>query len=212
VSDLVALAVQARTTIGTRAAKKVRASGMIPGIVYGHKQDPVAVSVPAKELDHAIRVQHARTFEISLNGKKETVLIRELQWDHLGKEMFHIDLWRVDATERVKVTVPVELRGQPKATGGGVLEQPLHTLHIECPALKIPENIRVDINNLTLGAPIHVSDLSLPEGVKVLDAAEAVVVQLKLPGQEEPVEGAAEATGAEPEVLTAKKPKEGEEE
>lgn len=211
-SDLVALTVQPRTGTGTKNAKKVRKSGFIPGIVYGHKQDPVAVSVPAKELDHAIRVQHARTFELTLNGKKETVLIRELQWCHLGKEMYHIDLWRVDATERVKVTVPVELRGVPKNTGGGVLEQPLHMLHIECPALKIPESFRIDIEGLTLGAPIHVSDLKLPEGVKVLDAAEAVVVQLKLPGQEEPVEGAAPAEGAEPEVLTAKKPKDGEEE
>jgi large subunit ribosomal protein L25 len=212
VSDLVALTVQPRTGTGSRAAKKVRKSGFIPGIVYGHKQDPVAVSVPAKELDHAIRVQHARTFELTLNGQKETVLIRELQWDHLGKEMFHIDLWRVDKEARVKVTVPVELRGVPKNTGGGVLEQPLHVLHIECLALKIPESFRLDIEGLTLGAPIHVSDLQLPEGVKVLDAAEAVVVQLKLPGMEEPVEGAAPAEGAEPEVLTAKKPKEGEEE
>ena len=210
-SSLVTLAVQPRTTTGTRSAKKVRAQGLIPGIVYGHKQDPVNIAVPAKELDHAIRVQHARTFEITVNGKKETVLVRELQWDHLGKEMYHIDLWRVDATERVKVTVPVELRGMPKTTGGGVLEQPLHTLHIECLALAIPEAIRVDINNLTLGAPIHVRELTLPEGVKVLEAPEAVVVQLKLPGQEEPEE-TTETTGAEPEVLTAKKPKEGEEE
>jgi len=211
VSDLVALAVQPRTTTGSRAAKKVRAAGMIPGIVYGHKQDPVAVSVPAKELDHAIRVQHARTFELTLNGKKETVLIRELQWDHLGKEMYHIDLWRVDAAERVKVTVPVELRGVPKNTGGGVLEQPLHLLHIECFALKIPDAFRLEIEGLTLGNPIHVRDLSLPEGVKVLEPGEAVVVQLKLPGQEEPTEAPA-ADAAEPEVLTAKKPKEGEEE
>lgn len=210
-SSLVSLAVQPRTTTGTRAAKKTRAAGMIPGIVYGHKQDPVAVAVPAKELDHAIRVQHARTFEIAVGGKKETVLIRELQWDHLGKEMYHIDFWRVDASERVKVTVPVELRGIPKATGGGVLEQPLHTLHIECPALAIPEAIRVEITNLTLGAPIHVRELTLPEGVKVFEAPEAVVVQLKLPGQEEPTE-TTEAGAAEPEVLTAKKPKEGEEE
>ncbi|MCU0706191.1 MAG: 50S ribosomal protein L25 [Fimbriiglobus sp.] len=207
-SELVALAVQPRSTTGTKAAKKTRAAGMIPGIVYGHKQDPVSVSVPAKELDHAIRVQHARTFEITLNGKKETVLIRELQWCHLGKEMYHIDLWRVDAAERVKVTVPVELRGAPKTTGGGVLEQPLHLLHIECFALKIPEAFRVDIEGLTLGHPIHVRDLALPEGVKVLDPAEAVVVQLKLPGQEEATEPAADA--AEPEVLTAKKPKDGE--
>jgi large subunit ribosomal protein L25 len=210
VSELVALDVQPRSTTGTRAAKKVRAAGMIPGIVYGHKQDPVAVSVPAKELDHAIRVQHARTFELTLNGKKETVLIRELQWDHLGKEMYHIDLWRVDKEERVKVTVPVELRGTPKTTGGGVLEQPLHLLHIECFALKIPDSFRLEIEGLTLGHPIHVRDLQLPEGVKVLEPGEAVVVQLKLPGMEEPVEGAADAV--EPEVLTAKKPKEGEEE
>jgi large subunit ribosomal protein L25 len=211
VSELVALDVQPRTTTGTKSAKKIRAAGMIPGIVYGHKQDPVAVSVPAKALDHAIRVQHARTFELTLNGKKETVLIRELQWDHLGKEMYHIDLWRVDAAERVKVTVPVELRGTPKTTGGGVLEQPLHLLHIECFALKIPDSFRLEIEGLTLGHPIHVRDLQLPEGVKVLEPGEAVVVQLKLPGQEEPVEGAP-ADGTEPEVLTAKKPKEGEEE
>lgn len=204
-SELVALPVQVRTTKGTRAAKKTRAAGLIPGTVYGHKQDPVSISVPAKELDHAVRVQHARTFTIQLNGKAETVLIRELQWDHLGKEMYHIDLWRVDAAERVRVNVPVELRGVPKATGGGVLEQPLHFLHVECFALNIPDAFKVDLESLTLGKPIHVSDLSLPEGVKVLDAAEAVVVQLKLPGQEEPTE---EATGAEPEVLTAKKPKE----
>lgn len=210
-SELVALDVQPRTTTGTKSAKKIRAAGMIPGIVYGHKQDPVAVSVPAKALDHAIRVQHARTFELTLNGKKETVLIRELQWDHLGKEMYHIDLWRVDAAERVKVTVPVELRGTPKTTGGGVLEQPLHLLHIECFALKIPDSFRLEIEGLTLGHPIHVRDLQLPEGVKVLEPGEAVVVQLKLPGQEEPVEGAP-ADGTEPEVLTAKKPKEGEEE
>ena len=211
-SDLVSLTVQPRTGTGTKLAKKVRAAGMIPGIVYGHKQEPVAVSVPAKELDHAIRVQHARTFEVNLNGKTETVLIRELQWDHLGKEMFHIDLWRVDKDKRVTVTVPVELRGIPKNTGGGVLEQPLHTLHIECLAIKIPESVRVEIETLTLGAPVHVSDLKLPDGVTALDPPEAVVVQLKLPGAEEPTEATAAAEGTEPEVLTAKKPKEGEEE
>jgi large subunit ribosomal protein L25 len=210
-SQLVTLAVQPRTATGTRAAKKIRAQGMIPATIYGHKQEPVSVSVPAKELDHAIRVQHARTFEITVNGKKDTVLVRELQWDHLGMEMYHIDLWRVDANERVKVTVPVELRGIPKATGGGVLEQPLHTLHIECLALAIPDGIRVDISTLSLGAPIHVRELKLPEGVKVLEPAEAVVVQLKLPGQEEPEE-VSDTTTAEPEVLTAKKPKDGEEE
>jgi large subunit ribosomal protein L25 len=208
VSDIVSLKVSARTDTGSRASKKLRKTGLVPGIVYGHKETPVQIAVNAKELDHAVRVQHARTMEIDLNGKKETVLIRELQWDYLGSEMIHIDFWRVSASERVKVTVPVELRGAPKTTGGGVLDQPFHTLHIECGATAIPDSIRVDINNLLLGSPIHVSDLKLPEGVKVLEPGEAVVVQLKLPGQEVETPAAGES---EPEVLTAKKPKEGEE-
>jgi len=208
-SNLVTLVVHPRTASGSRAAAKVRKKGLIPGIVYGHKIDPVNVSVPAKELNHAIRVQHVRTLNISLEGKSETVLIRELQWDYLGKEMVHIDLWRVSASERVKVVVPVELRGIPKATGGGVLDQPFHQLHVECPATAIPEAIRIDISTLTLGHPIHVRELTLPEGVTVLEPAEAVIVQLKVPGAEPAV---AEDTGAGPEILTAKKPKEGEEE
>jgi large subunit ribosomal protein L25 len=209
VSEIVALAVKARTENGSKASRKLRKQGLVPGIVYGHKEAVVQISVPAKELDHAIRVQHARSFEIDLNGKKETVLIRELQWDFLGKEMIHVDLWRVSKTEKVKVTVPVELRGAPKSMGGGVLDQPFHQLHIECLVTAIPEYIRVDISGLTIATPIHVKELVLPEGVKVLESPEAVVVHLKIPGAEpEPVASAV----AEPEVLTAKKPKEGEEE
>jgi large subunit ribosomal protein L25 len=143
-----------------------------------------------------------------MNGKSETVLIRELQWDYLGKEMVHIDLWRVDASERVRVVVPVEVRGVPKVMGGGVLDQPFHQLHIECLATAIPDSIRVEITNLMVGSPIHVRELKLPENITVLEAPEAVVIQLKIPG-EEPTP--ADGTGAEPEVLTAKKPKEGEE-
>ena len=97
-------------------------------------------------------------------------------------------------TDRVRVTVPVELRNSPKVTGGGVLDQPYHTLHVECSPVKIPETIRIDITNLTLGHPIHVKELQVPDGVKLLDPPEAVVVQLKLPG----VEAAAPVVAAEP--------------
>src|SRR5262249_58610431 len=121
--------------------------------------------------------------------------------------------------EKVKVTIPVELRNSPKATGGGVLDQPLHTLHVECPLGAIPDSIRIDITNLTLGHPIHVKELTLPEGVKVLESPEAVVVQLKLPGVEAVVAptGAAAAPGAavpaaEPEVIKKEKKAEEEEE
>jgi large subunit ribosomal protein L25 len=201
----VTLKASPRTGRGSRLADKLRKQGLVPGMVYGHKQANVQVAVDATELDRAIRVQHARVLDLEIDGKPETVLIREVQWDYLGKQMIHVDFERKDRAELVRVTVPVELRNAPKQTGGGVLDQPLHTLHVECPLGSIPEAIRIDITNLTLGQPIHVRELTLPEGVKVLEAPEAVVVQLKLPG----VEAAAAPTlgepGAGPEVIKKEK-------
>jgi large subunit ribosomal protein L25 len=207
----VTLKAQARTGSGSRSAVKLRKQGLVPAIVYGHKQDNVQVAVSAEDLDRAIRVQHARVLDLEIGGKKETVLIRELQWDYLGKQMIHVDFERKDRAELVRVTVPVELRNAPKATGGGVLDQPLHTLHVECPLGNIPEAIRIDLTNLTLGSPIHVKELTLPEGVKVLEAPEAVVVQLKLPGVE-PVATTPLEPGAGPEVIKPEKKKADEDE
>lgn len=206
-SDITKLAVHPRPAVGGRASMKLRKQGLIPAVIYGHKEETVHVAVNAVELERAIRVLHARTFRLTVNGKEDTVLIKELQWDHLGSEMLHVDFERRSLTERVNVVIPIELRNSPKATGGGVIDQPLHALHVECDFGNIPEAVRVDILNLTIGHPIHVSDLKLPDGVVATDAPEAVVVQLKIPGAEpEPTE----ATSNEPEVLTAKKPKDAE--
>lgn len=211
-AEIVSLQAQPRAGSGSRAAAKVRKQGLIPGIIYGHKEANVAVAVNAEELDRAIRVRHARVLDLQLDGKKETVLIRDLQWDYLGRTMLHVDFARVSESDRVRVTVPVELRNTPKVTGGGVLDQPLHSLHIECSPVRIPEAIRIDILNLTLGAPIHVRELQLPEGVKVIEAPEAVVVQLKLPGAEPVVAGIPTEPGAGPEVIKKEKKAEEEEE
>jgi large subunit ribosomal protein L25 len=205
-----------RAGSGTRHAAKLRKQGLVPAIVYGHKEANVAVAVSAEELDRAIRVLHVRMLALEIDGKPETVLIRELQWDSFGKQMMHVDFERKSATEKVRVNVPVELRNAPKATGGAVLDQPLHALHIECPLGEIPEAIRIDITNLELGHPIHVKELTVPEYVRVLDNPEAVVVQLKLPGLEAaPVVAGAAAPAegvAEPEVIKKEKEVEEEEE
>jgi large subunit ribosomal protein L25 len=212
-SDIVTIKADPRTGCGSRTAFQLRKKGLVPGIVYGHKIANVQVAISAEELDRAIRVLHARVLDLLIDGKPETVLIRELQWDHLGKTMLHVDFERKSRTEKVKVTVPVELRNSPKVTGGGVLDQPLHTLHIECSLGAIPEAIRVDITNLLLGSPIHVKELSLPEGVKVLESLEAVVVQLKLPGIEVTTATAAAVPGAaEPEIIKKEKKAEDEDE
>lgn len=204
-SEAFALKVQPRDGRGSRKASKLRKQGLLPAVIYGHKEEVVSVAVSYEEFDRAIRVHHARVFTVQVNGKPETVLIRELQWDHLGKEMVHVDLWRVSKDERVKVVIPVKLKNIPKSMGGGVLDQPLHQLHIECSPTSIPDDITIDITNLTLGNPIHIRELNLPEGVKVLESPEMVVVQIKLAGLEPTAVG--EPGAAEPEVLTAKKPK-----
>ena len=112
----------------------------------------------------------------------------------------------------IRVSVPVELRNVPKITGGGVLDQPLHAIHVECSPIKIPEAIRIDITNLTLGSPIHVKELQVPEGVTVLEPPEAVVVQLKLPGVEAVVAPVVVETGTGPELIKKEKKAEDEDE
>ncbi|MBL8867557.1 MAG: 50S ribosomal protein L25 [Gemmataceae bacterium] len=213
-SVTVSLATEPRTGTGSRAAHKLRKAGRIPAVIYGHKEAVVPVTVDAKELHRAIVLQHARVLDLKVAGKTETVLIRELQWDHLGSEMVHVDFARVSKDERVRVTVPIKLKNAPKSMGGGVLDQPFHQVHIECLAIAIPDEITIDITNLTLGQPIHVSDLQLPEGVKVLEAPEGVVVQLKLPGVEVAATPAATdaAAASGPEVIKKEKKVEDEEE
>jgi large subunit ribosomal protein L25 len=208
-SEIAKLTVHSRTETGSRAAAKLRKTGKIPAVVYGHNEPTVKIAVDAVELNRAIRVLNARTFTLEVNGKTDTVLIKELQWDHLGNEMIHVDFERHDLKEKVRVVVPIELRNSPKTMSGGVLDQPMHQLHVLCSLTDRPDSIRVDILNLTLGRPIHVRELTLPPGVVAHDRPELVVVQIKLPGAEVTTD---DTTGAEPEVLTAKKPKDGEEE
>jgi large subunit ribosomal protein L25 len=212
VAESITLSTQPRSGSGSREAKRLRQKGLIPAIVYGHKETPEVVAVSHEEIESAIR-HHAHTLELQTGAKKQTVLIQEVQYDHLGKDILHIDLLRVSATDKIHVTVPIELRGTAAgAKGGGVLIQPLHDLHIECLVSARPDSIRVKLDDLQVGQAIHVRELQVPPGVKVLHDPDAVVVQIKMPViQAEPVAAAAvpvEGAVAEPEVITKKKEKE----
>jgi len=203
-AEVVVLKTEPRTTRGSRAALKLRKTGKIPAVVYGHKQAAVSLAVSADEIVKAVR-RGAHVVDLSGTGEPEKVLIRELQWCHLGKDLLHVDFERVSADERIEVNVPVELRGiAPGAlSGAGVLDQPLYTLHIECLAIQIPDSIKVNIGTLQLGQAIHVKELQLPEGVKVLDDEDAVVVQVSLAKPD--AAGAVEPTTVEPTLIEKKK-------
>lgn len=191
-----------RKETGKRRMRRLRKAGQIPGVMYGHKEATVPLAVKAEDLWSLIR-HGQRVVDVRLEGKTEKCLIREVQWDVFGREVLHVDLTRVSADERIRVTVPIHLRGNaPGVAAGGVLDQPMHTLEVECPALEVPEAIRVNIQDLQLDQAIHVKDLKLPPGVKALADGEAVVVQCVKPAEEAP---AAEAEGpAEPEVIGRK--------
>jgi large subunit ribosomal protein L25 len=173
----------------------------------------LSVALPLEEVEKAIR-RGVRVVDLKAGGKEEKALIRDVQWDHLGKDLLHVDFARVAADERIVLTVPIELRGTaPGVTAGGVLDQPMHTLSIECLAISIPDTIRVNIAELQIGSAIHVRDLVLPAGVKAMSDPEAIVVQVKQPVAEEEAPVAAEAAeAAEPEVIGAKEKAEAEEE
>jgi large subunit ribosomal protein L25 len=204
-AETVELVTQERKGRGSQAARKLRRQGLVPAVVYGHKEATVSIALPGEDLGKAIR-HGARIIDLKTDGKVQKALIREIQWDHLGKELLHIDFARVAEDERIKVPVPLELRGvAPGVTAGGLLDQPLHNLEVECLAISIPHSIRVNINEMQIGNVIHVRDLHLPEGVKAMADPDAVVVQVKAPIVEaEPTAPAEAGATAEPEVIGRK--------
>ncbi|HEY7153379.1 MAG TPA: 50S ribosomal protein L25 [Gemmataceae bacterium] len=211
-AESVVLVTEKRDTHGTRTARRLRAQGKVPGVVYGHKEATVSVSLDADTLLSAVR-HGARVVDLQSESGLQKAQIAELQWDHLGVEVLHVDFRRVAADERIHVTVPVEIKGiAPGVTAGGILDQPIHTLAVECLAVNVPESIRVNINELQLDSAIHVRDLHLPPDVRALADPDAIVVHVRAPQAE--LE-AAEAAGeqAEPEVIGRKAAEEeGEEE
>jgi large subunit ribosomal protein L25 len=198
--------VKVRSELGSRAMKKLRDSGLIPGVVYGHKEAIIPVTLPKKEVvNHLNRGAHL--FDLNIDGKSEKVLVKEVQYDHLGMEVLHVDFARVSLDEKVKVTVALELKGTPKGEAeGGVLQQIVSELEVECLVTEIPEHIRHNVSDLALNQVLHLKDLHLPAGVKALQDPDLIVATVKVIVESEaPAEGAP----AEPEVI-GRKPAEGE--
>ena len=202
------LKAESRSALGSRANKRLRDQGFIPGVVYGHKEAVVPVTLPKKELStHLARGAHV--FDLSLAGKTEKVLVKDVQFDHLGIEVLHVDLARVSLDERVEVTVPLELKGTPKGEAeGGVLQQIVAQLQIECLVTDIPDRIIQSVSEMAIDDVLHIKDLTLPPGAKALQDEDLIVAMVKVI-EEEAVAPAVEAETAEPEVI-GRKPEEGE--
>ena len=198
-----------RSELGSRANKRLRDAGHIPGVIYGHKEAVVPVTLPKKELTNHLG-HGTHLFDLALDGKSEKVLVKEVQYDHLGIEIIHVDFARVSLDEKVEVTVPLELKGTPKGEAdGGVLQQIISELEIECLVTDIPEVIRHNVSDMEKDAVLHIRDLHLPPGVRVLQDEDLLVATVREIQETAPAE-VTEAAAAEPEVI-GRKPAEGEE-
>lgn len=210
ISNVDPLNVQIRDTRGKRNARRMRADGHIPAVLYGHGEKNVSLAVASIEFATVLR-HGSKVVELK-GAVNESVLIREIQWDTFGTEVLHLDLTRVSAGESVETTVSLELRGDAPGTHeGGILQNPIHELHIECPVTVIPDKISVNVNSLQLGDSILAGELSLPEGARLLMDPDTAVVLCVQPAAEVDEE-AVPAEGQEPEVIGRKEEEEGESE
>jgi large subunit ribosomal protein L25 len=196
------LKVTMRDSRGKREARRLRRAGSIPAVLYGHGEANHSLAVTAEELATVVR-HGGRVVELT-GAVQEKALIREMQWDAYGVAVLHVDFARVSEHERIEVKVKVELRGQaPGIKEGGLVEQLVHEVEIECEALSIPDKLELNVSELAIDGQLSAADLKLPPGVILVSDAEAVLAQCVKPREEEEALAPA-AGGAEPEVIGRK--------
>ena len=199
----------AREKGGKHSNRRLRDAGQTPAILYGHGLANVCLSVPSDAIATAVR--HGSRLVGLTGAVNESAFVRDLQWDTYGSYVLHVDFTRISVDELVKVHLTVEFRGQaPGVKEGGVVEQLVHDVQIECPAGAIPEKLLVSVNQMKLNDTITLAQLELPARSKVFGDPETIVVQCVVP-VEKPDEEAGAAGEGEPEVIGAKKEEEEEE-
>jgi large subunit ribosomal protein L25 len=211
------LEVEERSERGTRATKRLRRQGLVPGVVYGGGAgDCLSFKVDARVLRQAL-VDGSALIDLALGGKKLPVIVKEQQRHPVKDHIIHIDLLQVRLDEKIQTTVALHVEGVEEAPGvkeGGVLDQVTHQLNIEALPTAIPEQIVVDVSGMEIAATMHLSEVTVPEGVTLLDDLEETIVatvvvpteveepetveeEPALVGDEEAAEGEGEAADGE---------------
>jgi large subunit ribosomal protein L25 len=170
------LNVEERQGGGKGAAGRLRSTGKIPAVIYGHTT-PTAITVDAREFRTAFkRITENTIVELHLPGGVHEVLVKDYQKDNLTGQILHVDFYEFEKGKALRTRVPIRLVGNPIGVKeGGILESLLHALEVECLPKDLPEVIELDINELGLDRAMHVRDLTLPENVKAMQAADQVV-------------------------------------
>ena len=214
----VKLKAEPRTATGRSAARRLKARGIVPAVVYGGKEKSQPLQVSARDINAMLSHASGENIlvELEIAGQKatKTALLQEVQHSPVGGDILHVDFHAISMDEKITADVPLEPLGI--ATGvknaGGLLDQNIRSLTIECFPKDLPDKVTVDVSALNIGDSIHVRDIKLPEGVVAKVPPDLTAFSVAAPvAEEEPVTPEAEAAAAAgPEVITAKK-EEGEE-
>jgi large subunit ribosomal protein L25 len=197
-----ALVAEMREATGKGVARRLRAAGRIPAVVYGRGVESKAISVDPNALQRLLQSGGAgmnTLIELSVDGETRTVLVKELQRDPVRGRPLHSDFYLVELDKTVEVSVPIHLLGRPEGVElGGILDHPLREIELECLPRAIPESVDVDVSELQVGQSIHVRDLELPEGASVRTDGNLAVASVITPAVvEEPVAEEEVAEGEE---------------
>jgi large subunit ribosomal protein L25 len=180
-----------RADFGKNVNRRLRAQGLIPGVLYGARKGAVPVAVSPKDIGAILRSASGENtlFDLQLDGSRRKVIVKEFQVDPIKSRLLHADFYEVALDQALEVTVHIELTGVPVGVKveGGVLDFVTRELEIECLPTDIPDKIVVDVSDLVLNKHIRVSDITVPDKVKVLTHPDVVVAHVVAPRAEEVV-------------------------
>ena len=199
----VKLKVDVRDAHGKNAARRSRASGKVPAVVYGRGMEPVPIEVDRREFLTALHTDAGMNvlLELQLKGKKVLTLARELQRDPVKGTLLHADFVQIDVTQAVDVEVPIHVVGEAAGVKeGGVLEQPLFSVHVRCLPTDVPEHIEAEISHLNIGDSLRVADLPKSDKWEITNDPDGPVVTIAAPISEEELEAMEAAAGIEAEA------------
>ena len=175
--------IELRTKTGTGVSRRLRNADMVPGVVYGKGVDPIPVTIKNRDLLEAISGAGGQNNLITLIGggslDQNIAIVADIQRDPIKRTFKHVDLHRINPNEKLRITVPVVLKGTAAGVKeGGLLDLAHHELHIECLPGNIPDSIVIDVSELKIAQSIHVGDIPLPDGIVILDQPKIPVVSV----------------------------------
>jgi large subunit ribosomal protein L25 len=198
----VVLSAKNRQKAGSSESRRLRRSGRIPAVLYGRSGQAVTIDLDAQEFSRGVRhISESTIVKVEVDGKPYDAFVKDTQRDIVDGNILHVDFYEVESGVALRAKVSLHLHGNPAGVReGGILETPLHEIEVECLPKDLPERIEIDISGLKVNQSIHVRDISLGEGVKLISGADQVVALVKFAKTE--AASAAETDAAAPAAAT----------